>query len=57
MIMNTTRRGKIAKLPRDVREQLNRKLAGGAEGDALLDWLNGLPETRAVLNERSRRSS
>jgi len=50
--MNKTRRGKIAKLPREVREQLNRRLADGAEGDALLDWLNELPETRAVLNEK-----
>ena len=42
MIMNTTRNGKIARLPRDVREELNRRLDNNAPGGPLLAWLSGL---------------
>lgn len=45
------RTGKIARLPEGVREELNRRLRAGALGPALLPWLNGLPEVRAVLTE------
>lgn len=47
--MNTTRRGKIARLPRAVRQELNRRLADGEEGKKLVAWLNGLPEVRAIV--------
>jgi hypothetical protein len=47
--MNTTRRGKIAKLPGEIREQFNRRLDAGEEGAPLADWLNGLPEVRTML--------
>ena len=47
--MNTTRRGKIARLPKDIREQLNRRLADGESGARLVAWLNGLPEVSAVI--------
>ena len=47
--MNTTRRGKIARLPKGIREQLNRRLADGESGARLVAWLNGLPEVVAVL--------
>jgi hypothetical protein len=45
-----TRTGKIARLPRDCREELNRRLRQGENGRALLGWLNGLPEVQVVLN-------
>jgi len=47
---NRTRIGKIARLPNDVREKLNRRLLDGEEGQKLLDWLNGLSQTRRVLS-------
>jgi hypothetical protein len=45
-----TRRGKIARLPRGIREELNRRLDNGEEGRRLLVWLNGLPEVREVVD-------
>ena len=44
-----TRNGKIARLPRDVREQLNRRLANGESGVRLVEWLNSLPDSQRVL--------
>lgn len=44
-----TRNGKIARLPRAVRAQLNRRLADGERGQRLVAWLNGLPDTQRVL--------
>ena len=44
-----TRLGKIARLPRAVREELNRRLADGEMGKGLVEWLNALPEVQAVL--------
>ena len=41
--------GKIARLPQEVREELNRRLADGEVGGSLLRWLNGLPAAREVL--------
>jgi hypothetical protein len=50
--MSTTRNGKIARLPRAVRQQLNTHLDDGMEGEPLLAWVNGLPETQALLREK-----
>jgi len=47
--MNTTRNGKIARLPRHLRDELNRRLDDGESGETLLPWLNGLPEVQTVL--------
>ena len=47
--MNTSRNGKIARLPADLRHQLNRRLADAEPGDSLLNWLNALPEVQAIL--------
>jgi hypothetical protein len=47
--MNVTRNGKIARLPRAVREELNHRLRDGEEGKKLVTWLNGLPEVKAVV--------
>ena len=46
-----TRNGKIARLPKEVREQLNRRLENGWRGTRLVKWLNELPEVREVLRE------
>ena len=44
-----TRVGKIARLPRAIREQLNHRLQDGEPGKRLVGWLNTLPEVKAVL--------
>jgi len=44
-----TRLGKIARLPRGIREELNRRLADGEVGRSLLEWLNALPEVTTAL--------
>ncbi len=44
-----TRNGKIARLPRQLREELNRRLDDGEQGKQLVAWLNGLPEVQAML--------
>jgi hypothetical protein len=43
------RRGKIARLPRSVREQLNIRLDDGQEAPEILPWLNDLPEVRKII--------
>lgn len=47
--MSKTRIGKIARLPRAVRHELNRRLHDGERGDRLVAWLNAQPEVQAVL--------
>jgi len=48
--MNTSRHGKIARLPKAVREELNRRLADGATGRSLVEWLNAQPEVQALID-------
>ena len=43
------RNGKIARLPRPLRDELNRRLDDGQEAKQLAPWLNSLPEVQAVL--------
>ena len=43
------RNGKIARLPRDIRDELNRRLQDGEPGGPLLAWLNALPVVATVL--------
>jgi hypothetical protein len=50
MIM--TRNGKIARLPKAIRDQLNKNLEDGMPGCRLVDWLNTLPEVQQVLTEQ-----
>ena len=45
-----TRRGKIARLPHPVREQINRRLQNGDEGKQIAEWLNSMPEVRVLLD-------
>ena len=44
-----TRNGKIARLPRALRHELNCRLADNQDGGVTLNWLNALPEVKAVL--------
>ena len=44
-----TRIGKIARLPRALREQINHRLEEGEPGVDIVAWLNALPEVQAVL--------
>jgi hypothetical protein len=46
-----TRTGKIARLPRDIREELNRRLQDGVPGNELVTWLNSLKKVNAVLKK------
>ena len=46
-----TRNGKIARLPKEIREQLNHRLENGWQGKKLVNWLNALPEVKQVLRE------
>ena len=46
-----TRTGKIARLPRDIREELNRRLRDGEQGKQLVAWLNSLPETQSMIEQ------
>jgi hypothetical protein len=43
--------GKISRLPLEIREQLNHRLADGQTGALILPWLNSLPEVQAILND------
>jgi hypothetical protein len=44
-----SRTGKIARLPRTVRDELNLRLDDGVSGRHIVAWLNALPEVRAML--------
>jgi len=44
-----SRRGKIARLPQRVRDELNQRLLDGEPGKKLVEWLNGLREVKSVL--------
>jgi hypothetical protein len=44
-----TRRGKIARLPQPIREQINQRLQNGEEGKQIAEWLNTLPEVTSLM--------
>ena len=44
-----TRKGKIARLPQPIREQINRRLQNGEEGKQIAEWLNTLPEVDRLM--------
>jgi hypothetical protein len=48
--MNQKRFGKIARLSRELRDKLNRRIRDGEKGTCLIAWLNGLPEVQAMLD-------
>lgn len=41
--------GKIARLPREIRTEINRRISNGQRGRILLGWLNALPEVRSII--------
>jgi len=43
-------KGKIASLPEAIREALNERLENGEEGKGLLEWLNGVPEVKKIMD-------
>ena len=45
----TTRNGKIARLPRAVRHELNCRLSEGGPGASLVGWLNERDDVKTVL--------
>src|ERR1700730_3783269 len=47
-----TRTGKVASLPHNLRDQLNRRLQDGEDGETLIGWLNALPEVKRVLSAK-----
>ncbi|HEX3718046.1 MAG TPA: hypothetical protein VH595_08765 [Verrucomicrobiae bacterium] len=46
---STQRRGKIARLPREIREQLNTRLDDGEDAAQILSWLNALPAVQKAM--------
>jgi hypothetical protein len=44
-----TRNGKIARLPKTIRDELNRRLDNNEQGKGLVAWLNSLPEVYAII--------
>jgi hypothetical protein len=44
-----TRLSKIARLPANIREELNRRLHDGKLSSNILPWVNNLPETKEIL--------
>ena len=47
-----TRNGKIARLPLEIRNELNRRLQDGEPGKALVDWLNAVTLVQEILKEQ-----
>ncbi len=50
--MNPTRNGKIARLPKSVREELNQRLQDSEQGKTLVAWLNGREDVVAILRDQ-----
>lgn len=48
----TTRNGKIARLPKAIREEINQRLEDGATAVSLVEWLNGLPEVQDLIQSQ-----
>ena len=44
-----SRNGKVARLPREIRDELNRRLDDGQTAVSLVRWLNELPEVQAIV--------
>lgn len=45
------RQGKIARLPANIREELNRRLMDGESARKIMDWINALPRVQEILKE------
>jgi hypothetical protein len=44
-------KGKIGRLPYDVRQKLNARMRDGEPDGSILAWLNGLPDVKAALKD------
>src|SRR5260221_7863665 len=51
MTKHNTRTGKIARLPHEIRAELNRRLQDGEQGKSLIQWLNAHPLVQETLND------
>jgi hypothetical protein len=49
--MNTTRTGKIARLPLEIREELGHRIEKNEPGVSIAGWLNSLPVVQEILRE------
>ena len=49
--MNTNRTGKIARLPKEIRDDFATRLANGESGKKLVDWPNRHGVVQEVLEE------
>lgn len=45
------RQGKIARLPANIREELNHRLMDGESARKIMDWINALPRVQEILKE------
>ncbi|HXB58135.1 MAG TPA: hypothetical protein VNU95_01140 [Candidatus Acidoferrales bacterium] len=43
--------GKIARLPKSIREEFNYRIDDGQPGPEILPWVNGLPEVKKILDK------
>ena len=50
--MSITRIGKIARLPKHIRDELGRRIENGEQGKKLVEWLNGLSDVKEVLKDQ-----
>jgi hypothetical protein len=50
--MTNARKGKIARLPHSIRQELNTRLRDGVPGTDILQWVNELPEARSILADQ-----
>jgi hypothetical protein len=48
----STRNGKIARLPKPIRDELARRIDNGEQGKDLVEWLDALPAVQDVLKEQ-----
>ena len=46
-----TRKGKIARLPDKIRQEINQRLLNGEQAKNIIQWLNDLPEVKQVLGQ------
>lgn len=49
--MNNARQGKVARLPAEIREELNLRLFNGERGRTILGWINGLEIVKRICEE------
>jgi hypothetical protein len=48
----STRNGKIARLPKSIRDELASRIDNGEQGKDLVEWLNGLPAVQDMLKDQ-----